>query len=331
MTLQRAPGEVEFDKVNNEKTNIENADNESADIEKAGIEKANIKGVNIKGANIRKDIWEPKILAFLCNWCSYAGADLAGTSRMQYPHNVRIVRLPCSGRINPIYIIKALLEGADGVMVSGCHPGDCHYMTGNMYARRRFTLLKKLLITAGISPDRIHFTWVSASEGVRFGSAVEEVTEKVRKLGPNRIIADCQKAQGMGNTGQDKEAYKETKVLNGDEHARCATDICGLHQGYKNQKNEIVNVAKKLLKDGTVSAVLAYAPSEIEGDAAPRFFRNVDELDYIKWGETCTSNLANTSTMVLVTKGILLYLSRIRDKTSAPIRGITGIITSNIN
>jgi F420-non-reducing hydrogenase iron-sulfur subunit len=131
--------------------------------------------------------WEPKIAAFLCNWCSYAGADLAGTSRIQYPQNIRIIRLPCSGRINPLYIIKALVEGADGVMVSGCHPGDCHYLTGNMYARRRFVLLKRLLAAAGIEPDRVHFTWVSASEGTRFGAVVEEVVERVRKLGPSKI------------------------------------------------------------------------------------------------------------------------------------------------
>lgn len=132
--------------------------------------------------------WEPKIAAFLCNWCSYAGADLAGTSRLQYPPNIRIIRVPCSGRINPLYIIKALAEGADGVMVSGCHPGDCHYLTGNMYARRRFVMLKQLFASAGFEPERVHFTWVSASEGIRFAAVVEEVTGKVRRLGPNRIL-----------------------------------------------------------------------------------------------------------------------------------------------
>ena len=139
-------------------------------------------------ANIEEKEWEPKVVAFLCNWCSYAGADLAGTGRLQYPTNIRIIRLPCSGRINPLYIIRALAEGADGVMVAGCHPGDCHYLTGNLYARRRFTLLKKLLETAGIHSDRVHFTWVSASEGTRFASVVTEVCEKVKKLGPNRIM-----------------------------------------------------------------------------------------------------------------------------------------------
>lgn len=134
--------------------------------------------------------WEPKIIAFLCNWCSYAGADLAGTSRLQYPPNIRVIRVPCSGRINPLFIIKALTSGADAVMVSGCHPGDCHYLSGNMYARRRFVMLKRLLITAGIEPDRVHFTWVSASEGNRFASVVEDIVNKVKKLGPNRIAGD---------------------------------------------------------------------------------------------------------------------------------------------
>ena len=140
--------------------------------------------MNSETENVNKE-WEPKIIAFLCNWCSYAGADLAGTGRLQYPPYVRVIRVPCSGRINPIYIIKALIDGADGVMVSGCHPGDCHYLSGNMYARRRFTVLKKLLTTVGIDPDRVHFTWVSASEGGRFADVVREVTEKVSMLGPN--------------------------------------------------------------------------------------------------------------------------------------------------
>ena len=132
--------------------------------------------------------WEPTIIAFLCNWCSYAGADLAGTSRLQYPPNIRIIRVPCSGRINPIYIMKALMDGADGVLVSGCHPGDCHYLSGNLFARRRFVVLKKILTTVGIDYDRVQFTWVSASEGGRFAQVIQEVTDNVKKLGPNNII-----------------------------------------------------------------------------------------------------------------------------------------------
>ncbi|MBN2443396.1 MAG: hydrogenase iron-sulfur subunit [Spirochaetales bacterium] len=128
--------------------------------------------------------WEPKIVAFLCNWCSYAGADLAGVSRIQYGTNIRIVRVPCSGRINPQYILKALQNGADGVLVSGCHPGDCHYISGNLVARRKFALVKKLIEYVGIEPERVQFSWVSASEGVRFASLINNVIADVKKVGP---------------------------------------------------------------------------------------------------------------------------------------------------
>lgn len=131
-----------------------------------------------------KEGWEPKIVAIVCNWCTYAGADLAGISRIQYPPNVRIIRLPCTGRINPFYIVKALQEGADGVLVSGCHPGECHYITGNLLARRKFAMLKRFLGYIGLEGDRTIFTWVSASEGERFANVVKGVTAKVRALGP---------------------------------------------------------------------------------------------------------------------------------------------------
>ena len=132
--------------------------------------------------------WEPKILAFLCNWCSYAGADLAGTSRLQYPPNVRVIRVPCSGRVNPIYIVEALRQGADGVLVSGCHPGDCHYLAGNYFARRRFAMLQRYLEYLGVEKGRVQFSWVSASEASRFAEVVTKVTEDVRLLGPNRRL-----------------------------------------------------------------------------------------------------------------------------------------------
>ena len=128
--------------------------------------------------------FEPKIVAFLCNWCSYAGADLAGVSRIQYSPNIRIIRVPCSGRINPLYIIKALQNGVDGVLVSGCHPGDCHYLSGNFFARRRFALVKKFLEYVGIEPERVQFSWVSAAEGPRFAQIIERVTSDIKRLGP---------------------------------------------------------------------------------------------------------------------------------------------------
>lgn len=136
-----------------------------------------------------KETWEPKIVAFLCNWCSYAGADLAGVSRMQYAPNVRIIRVPCSGRVNPMHIIAALHRGADGVLVSGCHPGDCHYISGNLVAKRKFSMLKKFLAHVGIEPERVQFSWVSAAEGVRFASLVEKVVADVKRVGPARMPA----------------------------------------------------------------------------------------------------------------------------------------------
>ncbi len=128
--------------------------------------------------------FEPNIVAFLCNWCSYAGADLAGTSRTHYPANIQVVRVMCTGRVNPLFVASALQQGADGVLVSGCHPGDCHYMEGNMYARRRFGLMREMLEFIGVDPRRFHMSWVSASEGGKWKEVVEEVVENVREVGP---------------------------------------------------------------------------------------------------------------------------------------------------
>jgi F420-non-reducing hydrogenase iron-sulfur subunit len=138
---------------------------------------------------VMSDHYEPRIVGFLCNWCSYAGADLAGTSRLKVPANLRVVRVPCSGRINPLFIFKALEEGADGVMVSGCHPGDCHYISGNRYAKRKLAVLRRLLDWVGIEPERIHFTWLSASEGARYSVEVTEFVDKVRALGRRNPMA----------------------------------------------------------------------------------------------------------------------------------------------
>jgi F420-non-reducing hydrogenase iron-sulfur subunit len=128
--------------------------------------------------------FEPKIVAFLCNWCSYRGADLAGTSRIKCAANVRAIRVMCSGRVEPAFILRAFELGADGVLVLGCHPGDCHYAEGNYKALRRMTLLKRALKQLGIEDDRFRLDWVSASEGDRFAHVVNDMTEKVRALGP---------------------------------------------------------------------------------------------------------------------------------------------------
>ncbi len=128
--------------------------------------------------------FQPKIVAFVCNWCTYTGADLAGTSRLQMAPNVRIIRLPCTGRIDPLFILKAFERGADGVIVSGCHPNDCHYATGNFHARRRFALFQELAHLVGLDEGRVTFSWVSASEGQKWQQLVNQTTERVRGLGP---------------------------------------------------------------------------------------------------------------------------------------------------
>jgi len=131
--------------------------------------------------------FEPKIIGFLCNWCSYAGADLAGVSRIQYPPNIRVVRVMCSGRIDPIIPLEVFSKGADGVLILGCHPGDCHYSEGNLYEERKIKMVKKLLALTGLKPERLKLEWVSASEGQRFARLVTEFTEQIKNLGPSPI------------------------------------------------------------------------------------------------------------------------------------------------
>jgi len=128
--------------------------------------------------------FEPNVVAFLCNWCSYAGADLAGTSRLKYPPNVKVIRVMCSGRVNPMFVVNALQQGADAVIVGGCHPGDCHYMQGNYFARRRMAILKKLMEYLGIDSRRLRMTWISAAEGNKFADVIKTVTKEVKEIGP---------------------------------------------------------------------------------------------------------------------------------------------------
>jgi coenzyme F420-reducing hydrogenase delta subunit len=128
--------------------------------------------------------FEPKIIVFCCNWCSYAGADLAGISRLKIKPYFRVIRTMCSGRVDPLFILKAFVSGADGVMITGCHPGDCHYLSGNYKTERRLTLLKNMLPQLGIEPERLNLEWISASEGTKFQSTVNEFTDAVTKLGP---------------------------------------------------------------------------------------------------------------------------------------------------
>ena len=130
--------------------------------------------------------FEPTIVAFFCNWCTYTAADLAGTSRLSYPPNIKIIRMMCSGMVDPKYVIKALLEGADGVIISGCNPGDCHYINGNYKARRRIKLLKEILPRFGFEPERLRLTWIAASDGVLLAETLQEMVDQIKALGPSQ-------------------------------------------------------------------------------------------------------------------------------------------------
>jgi len=134
-----------------------------------------------------KEDFDPKIVAFCCNWCSYAGADLAGVSRFQYPPTIRVIRVMCSGRIEPVFILRAFEAGADGVLVSGCHIGDCHYIDGNVNAEKRVKATMKILDLIGLGSERLRLEWISASEGMKFAEVVRDFTEKIKELGPSPL------------------------------------------------------------------------------------------------------------------------------------------------
>ncbi|MFN2176303.1 MAG: hydrogenase iron-sulfur subunit [Anaerolineales bacterium] len=152
--------------------------------------------------------FEPVIVGFLCNWCSYRAADLAGTARIHYAPNMRDIRVMCSGRVDPQFVLKALREGADGVMIAGCHPGECHYVSGNIKALRRYILLKKMLKQLGVEEERVQIVWASASEGIILAEAVNKMTEQIRKLGP----LDWNKTVLGGGNGYGKLAPIEAEV-----------------------------------------------------------------------------------------------------------------------
>jgi F420-non-reducing hydrogenase iron-sulfur subunit len=156
--------------------------------------------------------FEPKIIGFLCNWCSYAGADLAGVSRMQYPPNIRVIRVMCSGRVDPVVVLEMFVNGADGVIVMGCHPGDCHYIEGNLYAERKMKMLKTLLALTGLEPERLRLEWVSASEGQRFAHVVKEFTEQIEQLGPSPVSEEKHDEKILENLQAAKNAASGSRL-----------------------------------------------------------------------------------------------------------------------
>jgi coenzyme F420-reducing hydrogenase delta subunit/predicted transcriptional regulator len=156
--------------------------------------------------------FEPKIIGFLCNWCSYAGADLAGVSRIQYPPNIRVIRVICSGRVDPVIVLEMFENGADGVIVTGCHPGDCHYVEGNLHEERKIKMLKRLISLTGLEPERLRLEWVSASEGQRFAQVVTEFTEQIRNLGPSPVSGEKPDQRIFENLQAAKSAASSSRL-----------------------------------------------------------------------------------------------------------------------
>jgi F420-non-reducing hydrogenase iron-sulfur subunit len=170
-----------------------------------------------KAEGHRDKEWEPKIVGFLCNWCSYAGADLCGVSRFQYPTNIRLIRVMCSTRISPHLVLEVFEQGADGILLGGCHLNDCHYMTGNFHTEKRVQLMKRLLKEAGLEEDRLRLEWVSASEGEKFSKVVTEFTEKIRSLGPSAVKKDGRLKDRVAAADDASETFR-LKALVGKEY-----------------------------------------------------------------------------------------------------------------
>ena len=233
--------------------------------------------------------FEPKIIGFLCNWCSYAGADLAGVSRIQYPPNIRIIRVMCSGRIEPYFIFDALKNGIDGIMMMGCHPGECHYISGNYEAEMKYILVKQLLEYVNLA-DRVHLEWVSASEGIRFGKVVSEFTEFIRQLGPSPFT----------QPEPDPEL-----ILNLNALQRAADDY---------RLRAFTGRKRKLLQDGNVYS------EEVSASELKKFEKNAifDEyqrnrlLLHLKQGQLSVKDLA--SKLNIDSSKILKYIVDLRAK-----------------
>jgi len=216
--------------------------------------------------------WEPRIVAFVCNWCTYVGADLAGTSRRTYAPNVRIIRLPCSGRIDPRFIVRALEQGADGVLVSGCHPGDCHYTKGNYYARRRYLVFNSLLNLLGLEPDRVRFAWVSAAEGNKWAELVNLTVDAVRALGPLKLYAEPSEAAPVLQSSSEQTAGGMPAI---------DTELA---------ERGVRQAARELLEGGDAELVIGYVQTP-NGTVVPGFVSTPAEAERLVWNDRCVHNL----------------------------------------
>lgn len=219
-------------------------------------------------------MYEPKIIGFLCTWCSYTGADTAGISRLKYPANLRAVRVPCSGRVSPELVLRAFEQGADGVLVLGCHIGECHYESGNHRTAKRMPVLGALLAFAGLEPERLRLDWVSASEGERFARIVTEFTEAVRSLGPARWLAS------------GPPPYPPTRIQSAEKSAY-SPDAASA----KAITRAIQDQARDLLASGQVSCVIGYEVGP-RGRVRPAFVRDPEQVERLVWNQACSHNLA---------------------------------------
>jgi len=208
--------------------------------------------------------FEPKILGFLCNWCAYAGADLAGVSRNQYPANMRVIRVMCSGRVDPLFVLKAFKQGIDGVAVLGCHPGDCHYQTGNYEAENKMRMTKRLLEKIGIEPERLYLDWVSAAEGRRFSEIITGFTSKIQRFGPIKKDKSLNRKVSVGEAlvksvrmrwlvGKERELIESGNVYNEKLDKKELEDLIGRNIVSEYDKHRIFLSIEKKAK--TVSSV----------------------------------------------------------------------------
>jgi coenzyme F420-reducing hydrogenase delta subunit/ferredoxin len=212
---------------------------------------------------------------------------------MQYAPNVRVVKVPCSGRIDPLFLIKAFEQGADGVLVSGCHPGDCHYVSGNLLAQRRFTAFRELLSFLGLETERLQFSWVSAAEAVKWTEVVDAVTEELRELGPrSELWGEVGSDDGMGATLSELIGGRKTPVLEPDS-------VLDVQRALRRE-------ARRLLEDGEVGAIVGFGLGTLEGTSTPVFISEPDQVSRLIWDQTCVNNLA-----VYLTRAQIRRLGRV--------------------
>ncbi len=246
-----------------------------------------------------------KIAAFVCNWCSYAGADSAGTSRLQYDDSIRIIRFPCTGRIDPIFIIKAFETEVDGVLVSGCHPGDCHYSTGNFYARRRFNVFRSLMEFIGLDLRRLHFSWVSAAEGAKWANVVNKVSSEVKSIPNGKFkwaLTYHKKNNGQNTEHKNKKTELSKKIKNLYESFIKEYNKPFPYEKENTLTEQLRTLAKNLLVNNKVNAIIGYKSSNFEKLTTPVVITNPESVNQLVWNRYCVNNLTSYLTRPKIKK-----------------------------